>query len=73
MTEPKLFEIESFANPQSRWKSKAAWISLVSFILLVLKLVFKIEIPYADVLVNALFAVLTAFGIWNNPTEKLLK
>jgi uncharacterized membrane protein len=64
-----MLEIETFANPQSRLRSKAAWVSLVSFILLVLKLVFKIEIPYADVLVNALFAVLTAFGIWNNPTD----
>lgn len=65
----KLIDIESFASPQSRWKSKAAWVSLVSFILLALKLIFKIEIPHIDVIINGLFSVLTAFGIFNNPTD----
>ena len=65
----KMIEIESFANPQSRWRSKAAWISLVSFILLALKLILKIEIPHVDIIIDSLFAVLTAFGIWNNPTD----
>jgi uncharacterized membrane protein len=69
MSESKLFEIEQFIGPQSRWRSKAAWISLVSFILLALKLIFKIEVPYADLLINSLFGVLTAFGIFNNPTD----
>ena len=66
----KLIDIQSFASPQSRWRSKAAWLSLVSFILLAVKLIFKVELPpYVDQLINSLFATLTMFGIWNNPTD----
>ena len=66
----RLIDIEKFSSPQSRWRSKTAWLSLISFVLLAVKLVFKIELPpYVDELINSLFAVLTMFGIWNNPTD----
>jgi uncharacterized membrane protein len=66
----KILEINKFIKPQSRWRSKASWISLFSFIALFSKLVLKIELPYYyDIIVNAFLSLLTAFGVFNNPTD----
>jgi uncharacterized membrane protein len=60
---------------QSRWKSIAAWTSLAALVLFILKTygllspIGLTEQSYQD-LTTLLFAVLTAFGIFNNPTDK---
>lgn len=54
---------------QSRWRSKAAWISTISLILFILKTYANIDIPQIDTLVNSILTVATAWGIFNNPTD----
>lgn len=59
---------------QNRFKSKAAWVAVSALILLVLKTYGLLE-PLGlsedgyNELTTLLFAVLTAFGIFNNPTD----
>jgi uncharacterized membrane protein len=55
---------------QPRWKSKAAWVSALSLILFVAKTYFNIDIVEGDKLVDLILITLSAFGIWNNPTDK---
>ncbi len=59
---------ESNMNKQSRWRSKTAWVSIISLVLFVLKTYFKIEIPSQDELVNLLMIVLVSIGVFNDPT-----
>lgn len=54
---------------QSRWKSKMAWMSLASLIVFLIKTYFDVEIDEVDRAINMIFATLTAFGIFNNPTD----
>jgi uncharacterized membrane protein len=65
-----MYEIEKFFTDQSRWRSVTAWSSLLSFLVLFLKIIFKIEVPQADVLINAFLGAMVALGIFNNPTSK---
>lgn len=60
---------------QNRLISKAAWVSVVALVLLVgnaFSLWDKIGITgdAAQAILNAALAVLTAFGIFNDPTNK---
>lgn len=56
-------------NNQSRWKSKTAWMTVVTLIAFVLNTYFHIVIPELDTLINLMFTVLIGFGIWNNPRD----
>lgn len=53
-----------------RLKSKVAWASLFSLIVFVLKNYFNYELPLADDLINLILVTATAFGIWNDPTNR---
>lgn len=55
---------------QERWRSKVAWASLFSLIVLVLKQFFDVEVDRADELIDLLLLVFTGFGVFNNPTNK---
>lgn len=52
---------------QPKWKSKTAWVSVLSLILFVAKTYFNYELPEADKLIELILLVATSFGIWNNP------
>ena len=54
---------------QSRFRSRTAWMAMVTLVLFVLKTYFKVEIPEADKLLELLLITGTAFGIWNNPEK----
>ena len=60
---------------QSRWRSKAAWSALLALVLFILKAygllapIGLTEESFKEMTV-LLFAVLAAFGIFNNPTSK---
>ena len=60
---------------QSRWKSPAAWSAFAALTLFVLK-TYGLLAPIGltedsfKELTTLLFAALTAFGIFNNPTSK---
>jgi len=60
---------------QSRWKSPIAWSALLALVLFVLKTygllapIGLTENSFKD-LTALIFAALTAFGIFNNPTNK---
>ena len=59
---------------QSRWRSKAAWISATVLLLFALKTFGYLDViglteeSYKE-LTTLVFSVLTAFGIFNNPTN----
>ena len=55
---------------QSRWKSRTALMALISLILFVLKNYFNIEIPKVNELIELIFVLLVALGIYNNPTNE---
>lgn len=55
---------------QSRWSSKFAWASLFSLILFVLKNYFNFELLEGDKLIDLILVTATAFGVFNNPTDK---
>ena len=60
---------------QNRLNSKVAWIALfavISFLLGNYGLYDAIGLTSEafQTLLNLIFATLTAFGVWNNPTEK---
>jgi len=63
-------EVLSMYKTQSRWRSKAAWMAIISLILFVLKNYAKVDVPMVDELVNLILLAATAFGVWNNPTDK---
>jgi len=52
---------------QNRLKSKASWVAIFTLIVFVLKTYFKIEIPQVDTLIELIFVVAIALGIFNNP------
>lgn len=59
---------------QSRWRSKAAWASLLGLVGLIfsnygLYNLLGITSDTWQALVNALLAALVAFGVLNNPTD----
>jgi uncharacterized membrane protein len=55
---------------QSRWRSKVALVSLLTLILFVAKTYFGYEIAEGDKLVELILITTTAFGVFNNPTNK---
>lgn len=55
---------------QSRWKSKAAIMSLVTLGLFVAKTYFNVEIPEVDRLIDLVLIAGTSWGIFNDPTNK---
>lgn len=60
---------------QSRWRSPVAWSAILALILFVLKnygLLASVGLTEGSFkeLTTLLFAALTAFGIFNNPTSK---
>ncbi|HEY9060937.1 MAG TPA: holin [Pseudobacteroides sp.] len=55
---------------QSRWRSKAAWVSTITLIVFVLKTYFKVEVPKVDELIDLVLLAATAWGVFNNPTNK---
>ncbi len=61
-------------DTQSRWRSKAAWASLLGLVGLLfsnygLYNILGITSDTWQALVNALLAALVAFGVLNNPTD----
>ena len=57
-------------NLQNRFRSKTAWLSVITLGLFVAKTYFNIEIPEADKLVDLLLLTASTLGIFNNPTDK---
>jgi uncharacterized membrane protein len=55
---------------QNRFKSKAAWISFFALLSFILKTYLQVEITQMDQLVELILITLTAFGVFNNPTDK---
>jgi uncharacterized membrane protein len=57
---------------QNRLRSPALWVSLSAFLLYVLKNVFKLDIDSEtwNTVVDMALIVLTAAGVFNNPTDK---
>lgn len=53
-----------------RLKSPVLWIAVAALVSFITKEWFGFEIPKFDVFVELLLAVLVAFGIVNNPTDK---
>lgn len=62
-------------NIQSRWRSKAAWASVITLVLFILKTYGLLdaiglsENSFKE-LTALIFAVALAFGVFNNPTSK---
>ena len=54
---------------QSRIRSKAAWTATFTLIIFILKTYFGVTIPKVDDFINLILAVLTVWGVWNNPTD----
>lgn len=54
---------------QSRWRSKTAWIAIISLGVFVAKTYFGVEVPEADKLTELLLVTLTAIGVFNNPSK----
>jgi uncharacterized membrane protein len=54
---------------QNRFKSLTAWSAVLALVYFIVKTWFKFEIPGWDQFVTLLVAALTAFGIFNNPTD----
>ncbi|WP_147565172.1 phage holin [Clostridium tyrobutyricum] len=67
--------VNDSSQKQNRFKSKAAWVAVAALLLFILKtygLLASIgltEESYKE-LTTLIFAVLTAFGIFNDPTNK---
>lgn len=57
---------------QSRWTSPVLWTSLISALFLILKGfgVYEIDNETLSKLIDVVLALLTAFGVANNPTDK---
>ena len=55
---------------QNRLKSKVLWVSLLGLFYFVTKEWIGFEIPQWSTFVELLLAVLVAFGVINNPTDK---
>jgi len=56
---------------QSRWKSKAAWLTLLTQIGIVAALFFTPEVTdIIKVIGIAVIAAVDAFGVFNDPTNK---
>ena len=55
---------------KERFKSPVLWTALIALIVFVLKTWCKIEIEGVDEFTELLLAVLIAFGVCNNPTNR---
>lgn len=55
---------------QNRFRSKAAWIAVISLVVFVLKTYYKVEIPEVDTLVDLVLIAASTLGIFNNPKDK---
>ena len=55
---------------QSRFRSKAAWVAVISLVLFILKTYYKFELPEADTLIDLILITASTLGIFNNPTDK---
>ena len=55
---------------KERFKSPVLWTALIALIVFVLKTWCKIEIEGVDEFTELLLAVLIAFGVCNNPTDR---
>lgn len=54
---------------QSRWRSKAVWISTFALIGFILKTTYDIDMKEFDDITNTILILLTQLGILNNPTR----
>lgn len=61
--------IDKLNGTQSRWRSKLAWTSTLSLIVFIIKHYTDYEIQKIDELVDLILTVLTALGLFNNPTR----
>lgn len=55
---------------QSRWKSKAAWVAVISLVVFILKNYLDVNIPKVDELINYILITASVLGIFNNPEDK---
>ena len=55
---------------RERFKSPVLWTSLLALFMFVLKTWCKVEIEGIDEFTELLLAVLVAFGVVNNPTDR---
>ena len=55
---------------QNRFRSKTAWLAIIALVVFILKTYFNISIPEADKLIDLILIAGTAFGVFNNPTNK---
>ncbi len=55
---------------KERFKSKVLWGALLALVAFVTKTWMGVEIPAFDTFAELLLAVLAAFGVLNNPTDK---
>lgn len=55
---------------QNRLRSKVAWTSLIALIAFVAKTYFNFELAEQDKLIELILICMTAFGIWNSPTNR---
>ena len=57
---------------QNRLKSKVFWVGILSAVAMLIKTVFDIDIDteWINTGVDAVFMILAAFGVANNPTNK---
>lgn len=54
---------------QSRWRSKAAWLSVLTLIAFVVKQYLGITISDADKLIDLILLAGSSWGIFNNPEK----
>jgi len=56
---------------QIRWKSKAAWTVLIAQTIVIAPLIFSQgQVDILKIVLFSLMEIATAFGVFNNPTEK---
>ena len=55
---------------KERFKSPVLWTALIALVVFVLKTWCKVEIEGVDEFTELLLAVLIAFGVCNNPTDR---
>jgi len=55
---------------QKRIKSKIAWTTTLTLIVLILKQQFGLKLEGFDTYITLLGAILVGFGVWNNPESK---
>lgn len=68
---PPTMNKDDYVQPstkQNRLRSKVLWLTILSFILFILKTYFKIEVVKGDELINGILTIFTLVGIFNNPS-----